>query len=157
MNLQQHDPTLDVESVKHLWDVWQYRHGFFWGALARWGVAVVIVSSIPHVQARFLHAGALVQLFPATALALTIFSSIHLLGEHQRLIAATRTYLTHCGKLAPDSPPPSGRIAKEFTFATGIGVIVLYFVSLSALSAANAWYLYTEVPKHAAEAHPNEK
>jgi hypothetical protein len=131
-----------LELAKHLWEVWHYRHGFLWGALVRWGLAVLFVSVIPHLQPQFLLLGKWILVFPITSFLLTVVSFIHLLGEHQRLIEATRRYISIAGTLVPDPSshlPPTREPA--YTFATGVGVIIMYLLALTLLSIANGIYL----------------
>lgn len=138
----------NLELAKHLWEVWHYRHSFLWGALSRWGLAVVFVSVIPHLRPYFLKLGHWVLVFPITAFLLTLVSFFHLLGEHQRLIEATRRYVQLASTLLPDTssnlPPVRER---AYTFATGVGVILMYLVALTLLSVANGIYLMSEPAK----------
>lgn len=135
----------DLELAKHLWEVWQYRHSFLWGALVRWGLAVLFISIVPHLEPHFLQLGIYVLLFPITAFLLTLVSFFHLLGEHQRLIESTRRYIKLTGALVPEdssSLPPVKNPA--YTFATGVGVIIMYLVALTFLSVANGVYLMSD-------------
>lgn len=131
-----------LELAKHLWEVWHYRHSFLWGALIRWGLAVIFVSIIPHIRPQFLLLGPWVLLFPVMAFLLAVVSFIHLLGEHQRMIEATRRYMGQMTALVPEASsnlPPLREPA--YAFATGFGVIVIYLVALTVLSVANGVYL----------------
>lgn len=139
----------NIELLAHLWEVWQYRHTFLWGALIRWGVAVILVSIIPHVRPQFLLIGRWVLIFPATAVVLTLFSFIHLLGEHQRLLHATRKYVDHAAELTPSGIRQQPQTV-IFYFATGAGVIITYLVALVLLSIVNSVYLTSDAAHAAA-------
>jgi len=150
-------PT-EIEVADHLWKVWQYRHSFFWGAVVRWGVAVVITSVIPHVRPQFLLVGGWVLLFPLSAVLLTFVSFFHLLGEHQRLVAATEVYLKYAEPHVPQQPEFASRLRNPtYSFVTGRGVIMAYLVALLLLSTVNAIYLTNPIARKAADAATSVK
>jgi hypothetical protein len=143
----------NLELARHLWEVWHYRHSFLWGALVRWGLAVLFICAVPHLEPHFLRLGAWVLLFPITAFLLTLVSFFHLLGEHQRLIEATRRYISLASALVPEDSPSLPQVGEPaYTFATGVGVIIMYLVALTLLSVANGIYLVSEPAKEIGEA-----
>lgn len=145
--------SVNLELARHLWEVWHYRHGFLWGALVRWGLAVLFISAVPHLEPHFLRLGAWVLVFPVTALLLTLVSFFHLLGEHQRLIESTRRYITVARTLLPDDSPSLPPVREPaYTFATGVGVIIMYLVALTLLSVANGVYLLSAPAQEIGEA-----